>query len=533
MTTTNRRSFLGAGALAVGALSMAGATAPASAAPGTRTGNTYRSVTANSDQYLDLCQGTNLRWSGTPKRIAFPRDAAEVATELRNVLSSRLKPAVRSGGHCYEDFVSNPSISAIIDLSAITQVRWDTTMGAFEIGAGAQLGAVYQLLYKQWGVYAPGGNCPTVAAGGHIAGGGYGAFNRRDGLISDHLHAVEVVFVDHRGKVKSVVATDSPEDPHHDLWWAYTGGGGGNFGVAVRYWLRSPGAAGSPPERALPTPPKTVWLSTVSWDWDAIDEARFVRLLDNHGRWHEAHSGADAPESGLFSQLKTWHRSNGQITMDTLMDADVPGAEAILQGYVDDVSAGIPRATVHQHRQVPWMQATQWQGFTGLDSTRRFDGKSAYLRKNYTPEMAKAAYRHLVREDFDNAGALLMLASYGGSVNSLAPTDRACAQRDSIIKMQVVSIWDDAADDDANVDWTRNTYHDIFSATGGVPVPNEVTDGCFINYCDTDLDDPSWNTSGRSAHELYYKENLTKLKEIRRRYDSRGVLQHAQSLPFS
>lgn len=147
--------------------------------------------------------------------------------------------------------------------------------------------------------------------------------------------------------------------------------------------------------------------------------------------------------------------------------------------------------------------------------------------------MAKAAYRHLVREDFDNAGALLMLASYGGSVNSLAPTDRACAQRDSIIKMQVVSIWDDAADDDANVDWTRNTYHDIFSATGGVPVPNEVTDGCFINYCDTDLDDPSWNTSGRSAHELYYKENLTKLKEIRRRYDSRGVLQHAQSLPFS
>lgn len=42
MTTTNRRSFLGAGALAVGALSMAGATTPASAAPGTRTGNTYR-----------------------------------------------------------------------------------------------------------------------------------------------------------------------------------------------------------------------------------------------------------------------------------------------------------------------------------------------------------------------------------------------------------------------------------------------------------------------------------------------------------
>ena len=45
-------------------------------------------------------------------------------------------------------------------------------------------------------------------------------------------------------RARSVVATRESSDPNRDLWWAHTGGGGGNFGVVTRYWFRSPGAAG-------------------------------------------------------------------------------------------------------------------------------------------------------------------------------------------------------------------------------------------------------------------------------------------------
>lgn len=521
---TTRREFLGTAIFSLGAL-----TIPVGEIEAKPT-RLYRIITPEDAQYSGLCQGTNLRWQGKPRRIVFPESAEDVATELRYILSKGLKPSVKSGGHCYENFVHNKDITAIIDLSTLCDIRWDPVMGAFEIGAGAQLGAVYQLLYKKWGVYIPAGNCPTVAAGGHIAGGGYGCHNRRDGLVVDHLYAVEVVYVDASGKVRIVQATREPGDPNHDLWWAYTGGGGGNFGIAVRYWMRSPGANGSRPEIALPKPPTHVWINTVSWSWDSIDEDKFSRLMRNHGSWHEENSEPGKRGSKLFSQLKAWHRNAGAITMDTIVDDDIEGAEQICHEYVGSLSEGVGKPFLHQHRRVPWMQSTTWTGFTGPDSTRRFDGKSAYLKRNWTEEMISAAWHGLNDPNLPSSSALLMIASFGGEVNQLTPDETAVPQRDSIIKFQVVSIWDDPVDDNVNIAWTRSTYARMFASTGKVPIPNDTTDGAFVNYCDTDLDDPRWNSSGLSSGNLYYKENLQRLQEIRKKYDPHEVFTHAQSI---
>ncbi|MFC4335404.1 FAD-binding oxidoreductase [Salininema proteolyticum] len=530
MTTPTRRSLLGMGGAVLGAFAATSIVPQsASAAPGV---GDYRVVTRSSEQFEDLRQGTNLRWRGNPERLAFPRGADEVAAEIRTVLDRGLRPAVRSGGHCYEDFTTHGGITAVIDTSAMNQVRWDPEMKAFEVGAGAQLGVVYQLLYKQWGVYLPAGNCPTVAAGGHIAGGGYGSMNRRDGLVVDHLAAVEAVHVKEDGTVAVSVGTSDPDDPNHDLWWAYTGGGGGNFGVATRYWMRSPGADGASPREALPAPPKKVLVNSVAWDWDGIDESSFERLLANHGRWHEENSEAGTPEAGLFSQLKLWHRSNGSITVDTIVDAGVPDAEGVLRRYVEALSEGVGAPIERENRLVPWMQATSWNGFTGPDSTRRFDGKSAYLRRAWTREAVRGAWEGLNDTSLSNPGALLMIASYGGAVNTVDSDATAVAQRDSIIKFQVVSIWDDPGDDAANTAWTRATYSAMFASSGGVPAPSEDTDGCFVNYCDTDLDDPDWNTSGLSSLDLYYKGNLPRLQRARAAYDPKEIFRHAQSLPL-
>ena len=531
MSGSSRRAFLGGSALvALGTLGLSGASPVQGGAASAH--DPYRVVSDSSEQWQALRRGTNLRWVGSPRRIAFPRTTAQVVAEVRAVLAAGLRPAVRSGGHCYEDFVSNDQVTAVIDLSRFDGVRWDPERGAFEVGAGVRLGSLYEQLYEQWGVYVPGGNCPTVGAGGHVAGGGYGSMNRRDGLIVDHLHAVEVVHVTADGSVRVAVGTRDPDDPHHDLWWAHTGGGGGNFGIATRYWFRSPGAEGRAPERALPSPPRSVWLSSVSWDWSGLDEAGFARLLSNHGRWHEACSAAGTAEAGLFSQLKTWHRSQGSVVADTVVDAAVPDALGVLDRYVEALADGVGRPAVREHRHVPWLQATRWTGLTGPDPTRRFDGKSAYLTRSYTDEAVHAAYRALVDPAFDNPGALLMIASYGGATNTVAPSATAVAQRSSVIKLQVVSIWDDPRDDAKNVDWTRSTYRDMFSSSGGVPAPGPHYEGTFVNYADTDLDDPALNTSGLSSFDLYYQGNLPRLRRVRARYDPKGAFGHAQSIPL-
>ena len=95
---------------------------------------------------------------------------------------------------------------------------------------------------------------PEVGAGGHFCGG-YGPLSRLHGSVVDHLDAVEVVVVNRAGVARSVIATRDPKDPNHDLWWAHAGGGGGNFGVVTRYWLRTPGAAGDDPAKLLPRAP--------------------------------------------------------------------------------------------------------------------------------------------------------------------------------------------------------------------------------------------------------------------------------------
>ncbi|MET9116709.1 FAD-binding protein [Streptomyces longwoodensis] len=531
-----RRAFLSGTAAAGGALAATAAgLAPAAAAQsGRRTadaGATPLSVRPADQRYADLRRGTNQRWVGSPERIVLATSTADVVQTVQQAVDSGKRLAVRSGGHCYEDFTTHPDIDIVVDLSRMDDISYDESRRAFSVQPGAPLGRVYDRLYKGWGVYLPAGNCPTVAAGGHIQGGGYGSMSRRDGLAVDHLYGIEIVVVQADGTAKAVTATRDPDDPHRELWWAHTGGGGGNFGVVTRYWLRSPDARGSDPSAQLPTPPREVWLSEVAWPWEQLTEARFTRLMWNHGDWHTRNSAPDSPYTALFSQLKPFHKSAGAVVLDSLVDAGAPGAERLLQRYVDEVGDGLGvRPQVRQYRKVPWLHATQWPGFTGPDPTIRFKGKSVYARRTYTDAQIAAAYRHLTRDDFHNPSALLMIASYGGAVNRVAPDATAVPQRDSVLKYQVVSLWNDAADDEANIAWVRECYRDMFAATGGVPVPNETNDGCFVNYADVDLGDPRWNTSGVPWHDLYYKGGYRRLQKVKATWDPTGFFHHAQSV---
>ncbi len=101
----------------------------------------------------------------------------------------------------------------------------------------------------------PAGISPNIGIGGHVLGGAFGYLCQQHRLAADHLYGVEVVVVDETGTAKSVVATLELSDPERDLWWAHTGGGGGNFGIVTWYWFRSPEALGTDPARPSPTAP--------------------------------------------------------------------------------------------------------------------------------------------------------------------------------------------------------------------------------------------------------------------------------------
>jgi hypothetical protein len=323
-----------------------------------------------------------------------------------------------------------------------------------------------------------------------------------------------------------VVATREPGDPNRELWWAHTGGGGGNFGIVTRYWLRSPTATGSDPSGLLPRPPAEVIVVNATWSWSSLTEERFARLVTNFGRWHERNSAPGSPATRLFSQLKLFHRSGGNVVLVAQVDAS---AASLLSTFLAEIDGGVGGMTVTERRQVNWLHSTGWPGFAGIDPTLRFKDKSAYLRRTFTPAQVAAIHRNLTNA-YPNGAALLLLAGYGGQVNAVAPDATAVPQRDSILKLQYLNFWSDPAEDERHLNWVREFYRDVYADTGGVPTPNQVNDGCFVNYADADLSDRTLNRSATPWHALYYKGSYPRLQRAKARWDPRNVFRHAQSI---
>jgi FAD/FMN-containing dehydrogenase len=313
-----------------------------------------------------------------------------------------------SGGHCLEGFVSDPDVSVIVDMSPMKRIYHDAARRAIAVEAGATVGETFRALFEAWGVVVPLGESPQVGMGGHVPGGAFGFLCRQLGLAADYLYAVEVVTVDAAGRAKSTIATREPADSQRELWWAHTGGGGGNFGVVTRFWFRSPDASADDPSQLLPRAPGSI----------------------------------------------TTFRTESQI---------------------------------------------------------------------------RVAYEYLTRDDHDAMGGMLGLATYGGRINVVPPDATSSAHRSSILDIACTAGWLDPAEDAANLRWVRSFYRDLFSETGGVPVPCEAYDGALINHPDTDLADPRWNTSGVPWSTVYYNANYAP-QRIKARWDPKNIFQHALSV---
>lgn len=216
--------------------------------------------------------------------------------------------------------------------------------------------------------------------------------------------------------------------------------------------------------------------------------------------------------------------------MATQMDASVPNAEALPLRFVDAVADGVGAPQVWDHRRLPWFHSTTWRAMFGGDATGRADFKSAYLRTGFPDSHIAAFYHHLTRTDYANPAALVEVSSYGGRTNTLSPSATAVPQRDSVMKTMHLVAWGDETDDAGHLRWIREFYREVHAATGGVPVPNAVTDGCYINYADIDLNDPAWNTSGLPWYQLYYKDSYPRLQKVKARWDPSDTFRHAQSI---
>ena len=422
------------------------------------------------------------------------------------------------------------------------------------------------------------GSCYSVGLGGHICGGGYGLLSRLNGLTVDYLTGVEMVTV-RNGKPELTTVTEDSTGDDYDLYWASLGGGGGNFGLITNYYFKT-----------LPKAPKYAMINTIGINWSEITSPVVLqRILDVFAEF------AVFWPCEVYALLKLMHVSAKQVAVVTQVVYDDPaqqqhlydknikpflkalrkvvntcGLSTPLVGH--PVSTAMP---ISEHTQpLTWYEAAQTLNGSGVN--QRFKNKSAYMRKPFPPHQTEALYKFLkmtpgevvaqpgldciasgcdrqrladaVKKGapaIDFSHSLLQVDSYGGKVNTVSKTATVIPQRDSIMKLQYQTYWQNYLENSQEEHfikdvihrlWIFAMYQEVYSRTGGTPNPyldpDDVVDGCYYNYPDTDLIRVvGLDTTLKLNFQGNYEDNARNLVGVKKEWDPNNYFHHAMSIP--
>ena len=493
-------------------------------------------VTAKDPRYAALLQRNfNKRFAGKPDYVQLVHSTEQVVQAVQAAVGDDLRVVARSGGCCLEGFVADPAVRVVIDTSMMTELSYDPRLDAFAVEPGLTLGEAYRKLYLGWGVALVAGQSPYIGMGGHVLGGGHSFLSRQLGMAVDYLYGVEVVVVDQSGTARRVIATREADDPNRELWWAHTGGGGGNFGIVTRYWLKAPEASAA--LGPLPKAPDSVVTFKAEWPWNAIGETEFNQLITNYAAWCEREGQPDSRFAALYGVFTLGRpQCGGKIEARGMVTAGAE-SERLIHEHLTAISAGVAAAQTREIRATSWLGfsvdpfpevfATQAGGVASSNAMLKL--KDAFLRTRYTERQLAVLHRHLTQGDASIGGGI-GLATFGGKVNAVLPDATAYPHRDSPISTSYSTGWQKTDDEAKSLAWLRGFYRELFAETGGVPVPGDISNGATINHPDVDLRDPHWNRSGVAWHALYYRDNYPRLQQAKARWDPRNVFHHALSI---
>lgn len=163
--------------------------------------------------------------------------AADVAATVAFARDNNIRLVVRNTGHDYLGRSTGAGSLAVWThyLKDVAFLDWSDanfTGTAMKVGAGVQGFEALSATQAQ-GLVSVGGECPTVGvAGGYTQGGGHSALSTSFGLAADNVLAWEAVLAD--GTLVTASRTNNT-----DLYWALSGGGGGNYAVATSLTVKT------------------------------------------------------------------------------------------------------------------------------------------------------------------------------------------------------------------------------------------------------------------------------------------------------
>ena len=415
-------------------------------------------------------------WNGMiDKRPAFIVRCAgvdDVAAAIRFAGETGLPLAVRGGGHN----VAGTSVvddGVVVDLSPMRAVRVDVTRGTVHVQGGATWADVDRVT-APLGLATPGGVVSETGVAGLALSGGVSSQRRRDGMTVDNLVSAHVVLADGRYVRASA-------DEHPDLFWALRGGGG-NFGVVTSFELEL--------HRLGPD----VYSLNVAYP---VEDAAAVLAA-----WRDAVAGApDEINSAWFMwtfpvvpELPEQLRGRRYVGIDGMYAGDPDEGERLMRGL--------------RELSTPLIDASGPMSY--LDMQAQLDpyfpaGLRYYWKALYLDELSDAAVDATVSwsEDPPSERTLIVIRHCGGAISRVEPEATAFGDRSSEWMLSIDATWDDPAEDERNIVWTRAYWDDMHRFSSGKT---------YFNF-------PGLLEEGEAAVESSYGANHARLARIKRQYD--------------
>jgi len=404
-----------------------------------------------------------------PRLIFRPADTDDLVAAVRWASECDVSIAVRGGGHSVAGH-SMPDDGFVVDLSRWRSATVDPGRRIAEAEGGCLMMDLDSATASH-GLAAPSGTFFDTGIGGLTLGGGISHIVASDGFGCDALIGAEIVTADGR-----VVDVDEEREP--DLLWALRGGGG-NFGVVTRLRFRL-------------SPIGAMYSGGMYYRGPAVGEV-LARLFE---------LDASAPDELVTQAVVFWSDEDGGPIVKINVD---------WRGQPVDGDTAIRELRDH-----PALFESNVRPMTWLEAQARFTPIPFGLRhywKGHLVREAPAGLADAILTAAEGCGddGFILVELIHGAAHRIPADSAAFGGRQAVANVTALSIWREAAGDEAGIEWGRRA--------AGSFEPYSKSGGGYLNYPEVD------QTDARVA-AAFGPERFAKLREIKRTWDPDNRFRH-------
>jgi FAD/FMN-containing dehydrogenase len=334
-----------------------------------------------------------------------------------------------------------------------------------------------------FGLATPNGFISTTGVGGLTLGGGIGYLARTHGLTIDNLLGVDLVLAD-----GSFVTADA--EKRADLFWAVRGGGG-NFGVVTSFLFQL-------------HPISTVYGGPMLWP---LEQAAEVMTS-----WRDFILRAPEEINGWFGFItvppalpfpEQFHLQK----MCTIVWCDT-GAQEQAEERFKAIRAQLPPA-------VDFAGPIPWPVLQSLFDALYPPGLQWYWKADFFTDLSEQAIELHVKHgaELPTMHSTMHLYPINGAAHRASPGETAFSFRDATFAEVIVGVDPDPANNERMIQWARDYWAALhpYSAGGG--------------YVNMMMDE------GAGSVKAAYRDNYTRLAQIKARYDPTNLFRVNQNIP--